>query len=102
MVQCPEGHYLHVPNTFYKPLVLGNDLVPTDYSERGRFAFLDAMAQSYPGFIIAGDRVRLLEYCPICDRPGLVLEPEVQCAKGEEVRGCAEELRWVLARDLAE
>ena len=102
MVQCPEGHYLHVPNTFYKPLVLGDDLVPTGYGEWGRFAFLDAMAQSYPGFIISGDRVRLLEHCPVCDRPGPVLEPEVQRAKGEEVRGCAEELRRVLARDLAE
>ncbi len=101
MVQCPEGHYLHTPYTFYKPLVLDNDLLPAGYGEWGRFAFLDALAQSYPGFIISGDQVRLLEHCPVCDRPGPVLEPEVQRAKGEEVRGCAEELRRILAQDLA-
>ncbi len=101
MLQCPEGHYLHVPYTFYKPLVLDNDLLPAGYGEWGRFAFLDASAQSYPGFIISGDRVRILERCPVCDRPGPVLEPEIERAKGEEVRGCAEELRRVLAEDLA-
>jgi hypothetical protein len=101
MLQCPEGHYLHVPYTYFKPLVLDNNLEPTGYGEWGRFAFLDASAQSYPGFIISGDQVRLLERCPVCDRPGPVLEPEVQRASGEEVRGCAEELRRVLAEDLA-
>ncbi len=100
MLQCPEGHYLHTPYTFYKPLVLDKDLLPAGYGEWGRFAFLDALAQSYPGFIISGDEARLLEHCPVCDRPGPVLEPEVQRAKGEEVRGCAEELRRVLAVDL--
>jgi long-chain-fatty-acid---luciferin-component ligase len=101
MVQCPEGHFLHTPYTFYKPLVLDDDLMPAEYGEWGRFAFLDAIAQSYPGFIISGDRVRLLERCPACDRLGPVLEPEVRRAKGEEVRGCAEELRRTLAQDLA-
>ena len=101
MMQCPEGHYLHAPYTYYKPLVLDDDLTPIGYGEWGRFAFLDASAQSYPGFIISGDRVRLLEHCPVCDRPGPVLEPEIERARGEEVRGCAEELRRVLAEDLA-
>ena len=99
MVQCLEGHYLHTPYTYYKPLVLDDDLTPAGYGEWGRFAFLDATAQSYPGVIKSGDRVRLLERCPVCDSPGPVLEPEVQRAKGEEVRGCAEELRRMLARD---
>jgi phenylacetate-coenzyme A ligase PaaK-like adenylate-forming protein len=97
MVQCPEGHYLHAPYTYYKPLVLDDDLTPIGYGEWGRFAFLDASAQSYPGFIISGDRVRMLERCPVCDRPGPVLEPEIERARGEEVRGCAEEVRSVLA-----
>ncbi len=101
MLQCPEGHYLHAPYTYYKPLVLDDDLTPMGYGEWGRYAFLDASAQSYPGFIISGDRVRLLEHCPVCDRPGPVLEPEIERAKGEEVRGCAEEVRRVLAQDLA-
>ena len=101
IVQCPEGHYLHAPYTYYRPLVLDDNLVPAGYGEWGRFAFLDALAQIYPGFIISGDRVRMLERCPVCDRPGPVLEPEIQRAKGEEVRGCAEELRSVLAEGLA-
>ena len=101
MMQCPEGHYLHTPYTYFKPFVLDNDLLPIGYDEWGRFAFLDATAQSYPGFIISGDRVRLLEHCPVCDRPGPVLEPEVQRASGEEVRGCAEVIQRVLAEDHA-
>jgi Acyl-protein synthetase, LuxE. len=102
MVQCPEGHYLHAPYTYYKPMVLNDDLTPAGYDATGRFAYLDALAGSYPGFIITGDQVRLLEHCPVCNRPGPVLEPEIKRAKGEEVRGCAEELRRTLASDFAE
>jgi hypothetical protein len=102
MMQCPEGHYLHAPYTYLKPLVLDDALMPVGYGEWGHFAFLDALAQSYPGFIISGDLVRLLERCPVCDRPGPVFEPEVHRAKGEEVRGCAEQLRRILSQDLVE
>ena len=97
---CPEGHYFHVPYTWFKPFVLDEDLTPADYGEKGRFAFLDGLAQSYPGFIITGDEVRMLEHCPVCDRPGPVLEPEIHRAKGEEVRGCVEELRRIFAQTL--
>jgi hypothetical protein len=100
MVQCPEGHYLHTPYTYYKPFVLDDNLMPANEGEWGRFAFLDALAGSYPAFIVTGDRVRMLEHCPVCARPGPVLEPEVYRATGEEVRGCAEEVRRVLAQDL--
>jgi hypothetical protein len=102
MVQCPEGHYLHTPYTCFKPLVLDDALTPVGYGESGRFAFLDAVAGSYPGFIISGDHVRLLERCPVCDRPGPVLEPEVRRAEGEEVRGCAEEVQRVLAESFSQ
>ncbi|HDM66881.1 MAG TPA: hypothetical protein ENG62_00645 [Thermoplasmatales archaeon] len=100
MVHCPEGHYLHVPYTYYKPLVLDEEFQPVGYGETGRFAFLDAAAFSYPGFIITGDQVKLLERCPVCDRPGPVLEPEVKRVKGEDIRGCAEEVRRMLSADL--
>jgi long-chain-fatty-acid---luciferin-component ligase len=99
MNTCPEGHYFHIPYTWFKPLVLDRSLMPAGYGEWGRFAFLDALAGSYPGFIITGDQVRMLEHCPVCDRPGPVLEPEVRRAPSAEMRGCAEELRRILAQD---
>ncbi len=100
LVHCPEGHYLHAPVAFFKPMVLDERLRPLPFGEEGRFAFLDAAASSYPGFILTGDRVRMLERCPACDRPGPVLEPEVRRLAGEEARGCAEEMRRLLAADL--
>jgi len=100
MVHCPEGHYLHVPHTYYHPLVLDDEFKPIGYNEWGRFAFLDGSTTSYPGFIISGDKVRMLERCPVCDRPGPVLEPEVTRASGSEMRGCAEEVRRMISRDV--
>jgi hypothetical protein len=84
-----EGHYKHIPNSFLHPLVLDEDLQPLGYNEYGRFAFIDPLANSYPGFIITGDRVKLLEQCPVCDRPGPVLYPEITRCHGSETRGCA-------------
>jgi hypothetical protein len=100
MVQCPEGHYLHVPYSYYKPIVLDDEFEQVDYGESGRFAFLDSAALSYPGFITTGDRVKLLEHCPVCDRPGPVLEPEVKRVVGTEMRGCAEEMRTMMTGDI--
>lgn len=100
MVQCPEGHYLHLPYTYYRGMVLGPDYRPLGYGEWGRFAFLDASALSYPGFIVTGDWVRMLEHCPVCDRPGPVLEPEIRRASGEDIRGCGEEVRRMVAADV--
>lgn len=100
MIQCPEGHYLHAPYSYYKALVLDDEYKPLGYGQWGRFAFLDAAALSYPGFVITGDMVRMLEHCPVCDRPGPVLEPEIRRASGEEMRGCAEEVRHMVAIDV--
>lgn len=92
MMQCPEGHYFHIPCSYFKPLILDNSLKPVKDGEWGRFAFLDAAAFSYPGFIITGDRARLLDRCPVCDRPGPVLDPEVSRMAGQEDRGCTGEI----------
>ncbi len=100
MVHCPEGHYLHIPHTYYHAMVLDDEFNPVGYGEWGRFAFLDGTTYSYPGFIISGDKVRMLKRCPICDRPGPVLEPEVSRASGKEMRGCAEEVRRMISRDV--
>ena len=101
MVHCPEGHYLHVPTTYYHAMVIDENGEPVAYGEKGRFAFLDGLALSYPGFIISGDEVRMLEECPCCHRNTPVLEPEVKRAKGDEMRGCAEEMRRVLSMDMS-
>jgi hypothetical protein len=95
-IQCPEGHYLHMPPSLVHPMVLDENWKPLDFGEPGRFAFIDPMANSYPGAIITGDIVTLLEECPVCNRTGPVLEPDVHRATGEEVRGCAEEMRRLL------
>ncbi|PNX48172.1 MAG: hypothetical protein BV459_02895 [Thermoplasmata archaeon M11B2D] len=100
LTHCPEGHYLHAPYNYYKPLVLDKENKPMGYGEWGRYAFLDAAAFSYPGFLMSGDQVRMLEHCPVCDRPGPVLEPEIKRATGAEIRGCAEEVRRMLSADL--
>ena len=102
MVHCPEGHYLHIPHTYYHPLVLDDEFKPLGYNEWGRFAFLDGSTFSYPGFLISGDKVRMLEQCPVCGRPGPVLEPEVTRAAGKEMRGCSEELRKMISMDIGE
>jgi len=95
-IQCPEGHYLHLPPTIVHPMVLDENNQPLGYGETGRFAFIDPLANSYPGAIITGDMVTLLEACPVCGRTGPVLEPEVRRMTGEEVRGCAEEMRRLI------
>ena len=102
MIHCPEGHYLHVPYTYYKALVLDKEYQSVGYGEWGRFAFLDGIATSHPSFIVTGDQVKLLEHCPVCDRPGPVLEPEVKRAQGEDLRGCAEEVRRMLSKDIGQ
>ena len=99
-VQCPEGHYYHLPYTSLRPLILDELLTPIGYGEWGRLAFLDPIAYSYPGFIITGDRVRMLEHCPVCDREGPVLDTVIERAASEEVRGCAEEVRRTLEQGL--
>lgn len=83
-----EGHYKHVPPILL-PYVLDEDLNPVGYNTVGRFAFIDPLPESYPGFLITGDRVKLFEHCPVCDREGPVMDVEVTRLPGVEGRGCA-------------
>jgi hypothetical protein len=69
--------------------VLDEELQPVGYNRFGRFAFIDPLAEMYPGFIVTGDRVKLLEHCPVCGRKGPVLDVEVTRVPGVEGRGCA-------------
>jgi hypothetical protein len=81
-------------------MVLDKEFKPMGFGQWGRFAFLDAAATSYPGFMVTGDLVKMLERCPVCDRIGPVLEPEVRRAVGEEMRGCGEEVRNLVSSDM--
>jgi len=83
-----EKHYKHIPPVII-PYVLDEELNPVGYNEFGRFAFIDPLPTSYPGFIITGDRVKLREHCPGCNRQGPVLDIEVTRLPGAEGRGCA-------------
>ena len=83
-----EKHYKHIPPVII-PFVLDEELNPIGYNKFGRFAFIDPLPRSYPGFIITGDRVKLLEHCPECNREGPVLDVEVTRLPGVEGRGCA-------------
>ena len=93
-----EGHYKHIPPVIV-PLVLDEDLNPIGYDQVGRFAFIDPLPESYPGFIITGDRVKILERCPACNREGPVLDVEVTRLPGVEGRGCAAVMAELMHQD---
>ena len=62
-----EERYKHLTHWIY-PMVLDDDMEPVGFGESGRFAFLDPAGYGYPGFIMTGDRVTLLEECPKCGK----------------------------------
>lgn len=81
-------HDYHIPYLL-QPFVLDEEMQPLPYGSEGRFAFLDPTPSSYPGFIATDDKVKLLDHCPACDRPGPVIEPPITRMPGAEDRGCA-------------
>jgi long-chain-fatty-acid---luciferin-component ligase len=97
-LSCKE-RYKHLTDWIY-PMVLDDNMEPVGFGESGRFAFLDPASYGYPGFIISGDRVKLLEECPKCDKTGIVIESEVTRMKGAEGRGCGNLMRELMAKDL--
>jgi len=94
-----EGRYKHLHPWLY-PMVLDEDNQPMGYGEEGRFAFLDPVSNSYPGFIITGDRVRLYERCPACGRPGVVMDSDISRMAGAEAKGCGNLMRDLIAEEL--
>jgi len=85
-----EGHYKHIPHSIVFPMLLDDELKPVKNGNTGRLAFLDPIPNSYPGFIITGDRVTMLPHCPVCNRPGPVFTQDISRIGGVESRGCAE------------
>ncbi len=94
-----DARYKHLTSWIY-PMVLDGENEPVGYGEWGRFAFLDPAANSYPGFIMTGDRVMLHESCPKCDKTGIVMESEITRMAGAEARGCGNLMRDLLAKEL--
>jgi long-chain-fatty-acid---luciferin-component ligase len=94
-----EARYKHVTPWIY-PMVLDDNLEPIGYGEWGRLAFLDPAGYSYPGFIMTGDRVKMLEECPECNKTGVVLESEITRVTGAEARGCGDLMRELITEEL--
>jgi long-chain-fatty-acid---luciferin-component ligase len=86
---CCEGGYAHIPHASIQVYTLDDEMEPMPYGNKGRFAYLDPTINSYPGFIASEDKVRLLDHCPVCGRPGPVVEPSVTRMPGAKERGCA-------------
>jgi phenylacetate-coenzyme A ligase PaaK-like adenylate-forming protein len=98
-ISCEE-RYKHLTDWIY-PMVLDEQMEPVGFGETGRFAFIDPAGYGYPGFIISGDRVKLLEECPKCGKSGIVIDSEVTRMKGAEGRGCGNLMRDLMAEEIA-
>ena len=96
-ISC-EGGYKHL-HPWIHPMVLDDNEGTLGFGRWGRFAFLDPVANSYPGYIITGDRVKLLKRCPVCDKPGYVLESDITRMAGAEGKGCANLMRGLMAEE---
>jgi hypothetical protein len=91
-----EGRYKHIPHTVLHPIVLNENNEPVGYGQWGRFAFLNPLIRSYPGFIVTGDRARMWQSCPACPRKGPVLDSEISRMSDAEDRGCANIVRDIV------
>lgn len=98
-VSC-EGNYKHIPHSFLYPLVLDGESNHLGYNRYGRFAFIDPLANSYPGFIMTGDKVKLLERCPVCNHPGPVIDGDISRLSGIHDRGCGATLAKMFSEEI--
>lgn len=96
-----EGHYYHIPYTLIQPYVLDDDFEPVGYGESGRWAFIDPVPIACPGFIMSEDKVKLLETCPVCGRPGPVVSPPVSRMPGLEEGGCSAMMRKLMEQEVS-
>jgi len=95
-----KGHYYHIPYTVIQPFVLDDNLEPLGFGKWGRWAFIDPVPIAYPGYIITEDRVKLLETCPVCSRPGPVISPPISRMPGQEESGCSEMMKKLMEQEV--
>jgi hypothetical protein len=84
--RCAHGRFHATPLSM--PLVFdaNGDVMPK--GGVGRYGFSDPFITSYPGFVISGDEVELVdERCP-CGLTGPAIIGEIRRAKGQEMKGC--------------
>ncbi len=86
MLRCDHGRF-HIP-PLIEPVILDEALSPMAGEDlRGTFGFLDPLAVAYPGFIISGDEVHLVDGdCP-CGLSGPAVL-EIGRAQAREIKGC--------------
>ena len=84
--RCEDGRY-HLP-PMIEPMVVDEQMRPMKGRDlSGTFAFLDPFAISYPGFIVSGDRVRLVDEVCACGTHAPAFTG-IGRAAGREVKGC--------------
>lgn len=87
LMRCPGGRY-HIP-PLVQAVVYDAALLPLAGKDvTGTFGYLDPFATSYPGFIITGDQIHLVDETCSCGRVGPAIVGEVTRAPGREVKGC--------------
>jgi hypothetical protein len=86
MLRCEYGRF-HIPPVL-EPVILDGELNPLEGTDlKGTFGFLDPLARSYPGFIISGDLVHLLDGDCRCGLTGPAVN-EISRPGKLEVKGC--------------
>lgn len=86
MLRCGYGRF-HIPPVL-EPAVFDEELNLLEGREiSGTFGFLDPLASSYPGFIISGDHVHLVDGECRCGLSGPAVT-EIGRSKSREVKGC--------------
>lgn len=89
-VRCDYGRF-HLP-PLLEPVLLDDELnpLPTESGNApctGVFGFLDPFAVSYPGFIITGDAVELVDGACACGLSGPAIT-QIERAQNRGVKGC--------------
>jgi hypothetical protein len=86
MLRCKQGCF-HIP-PIIEPVLYDEELNPKEGNEGdGRFGFLDPLAVSYPGFIISGDMVHMVDSKCECGLRGPAIT-EIGRVQGQEIKGC--------------